>query len=115
MSRFENIPDVSFMGDITLQSLKKKIIEEYNAAYTEITGKTPIISDEIKAILYADAQLHYQSAESLDKKARQNLLKYSSGDYLDNLANGRCEPRKDAESSVVTERVLHHKAEKFIL
>lgn len=114
MSRFENIPDVSFMGDITLQSLKKKIIEEYNAAYTEITGKTPIISDETKAILYADAQLHYQSAESLDKKARQNLLKYSSGDYLDNFANGRCEPRKDAESSVVTERFNISAAREYI-
>lgn len=104
MPRFENIPDVSFMGDITLSGLKKKIIELYNTAYTEITGKQSVISDEIKAILYADAQLHYQSVESLDKKARQNLLKYSSGEYLDNLANGRCEPRKEAESSVVKER-----------
>ena len=104
MSRFENIPDVSFMGDITVAELKQKAIDLYNEKYTEITGKAPALSEEHKAILYADAQLHYQEMETMDKKARQNLLKYSSGDYLDNLGAGRCDPRKNAEYAVVTER-----------
>lgn len=104
MTRFNEIADVSFMGNITLAGLKKTALDEYSTAHSEITGKNIPISDEHKAILYAVAQIFYQSAEAIDTKARQNLLKYSSGAYLDNLALGKTTPRKMAECSVVTIR-----------
>ena len=104
MSRFADLPDVSFMGDLTVTGAKKKIVEFYNEAYTEITGTKPILADKDKAIMYATVNLFYQHAETVDKKARQNLLKYSEGPYLDNVGKGRCDPRKDKEYSVVTER-----------
>lgn len=104
MARFNEIADVSFIGNITLAGLKKTALDEYSTAHSEITGKNIPISDEHKAILYAVAQIFYQSAEAIDTKARQNLLKYSSGAYLDNLALGKTTPRKMAECSVVTIR-----------
>lgn len=115
MARFDDFPDVSFMGDITLEGVKTKIVEEYKKAYIEMTGETPILSDKLKAVLYADAQIHYQSAVAINNKAKQNLLNYSSGEYLDNLAIGRCEPRKEAEKSVVIERfTLSAKRERIV-
>lgn len=105
MARFEEISDVSFMGDITLEGLKKKIVEEYNAAYLEITGENKTAPDEQLAIMYAAAALFYQLAEAINSKAKQNLLKYSSGTYLDNIGISRGGlTRKQAESAVVMVR-----------
>ena len=105
MARFEEISDVSFMGDITLEGLKKKIVEEYNAAYLEITGENKTVPDEQLAIMYAAAALFYQLAEAINSKAKQNLLKYSSGTYLDNIGISRGGlTRKQAESAVVMVR-----------
>ena len=102
MARFEDISDVSFMGDITLEGLKKKIVEEYNTAYLEITGENKNVPDEQLAIMYAAAALFYQLAEAINSKAKQNLLKYSSGTYLDNIGISRGGlTRKQAESAVV--------------
>lgn len=104
MGRFENIGDISFMGNITLAELKKIATNEYLSSYADLTGNNVEISDEIKAILYAAAQIFYQLAETIDTKARQNLLKYSSGEYLDNLALSKGLVRKQQEPSVVTIR-----------
>ena len=105
MARFEEISDVSFMGDITLEGLKNKIVEEYNAAYLEITGENKTVPDEQLAIMYAAAALFYQLAEAINSKAKQNLLKYSSGTYLDNIGISRGGlTRKQAESAVVMVR-----------
>ena len=104
MARFDNVSDVSFIGDITLADLKKQAIDTYNKTIKEITGKSVGISDENKAILYAAAQIFFQLAENLDEKAKQNLLKYATGDYLDNLALGKGLTRKEAERAVVTIR-----------
>lgn len=102
MARFEEISDVSFMGDITLEGLKKKIVEEYNTAYLGITGENKTVPDEQLAIMYAAAALFYQLAEAINSKAKQNLLKYSSGTYLDNIGISRGGlTRKQAESAVV--------------
>lgn len=102
MSRFENVADVSFIDDITVAGLKEMALSEYRSAYTEITGKTTIISDEHKAELYAVAQILYQTAESINKKAKQNLSKYSEGNYLDNIGLRDGLYRKQAENSVTT-------------
>lgn len=105
MARFEDIGDVSFMGDITVDNLKKKIVEEYNKAYLELTGTSSAASDEILAIMYASAGISYQLAEAVNAKAKQNLLKYASGEYLDNIGISRGGiVRKQEESAVVTVR-----------
>jgi phage-related baseplate assembly protein len=94
------------MGDVTISKLKKKAVDSYNAAYEGITGTSAAISDESKAILYAAAQIFYQLAETIDLKARQNLLKYSTGSYLDNIGMSRpgSLTRKAAEYAIVTVR-----------
>lgn len=103
MARFPEIPEVSFMGDITLSGTKRKALEYYNEEYKKITGKNDGISDQNKAILYSAAQIFYQIAAAINEKGKQNLLKYATGEYLDNLAPERIR-RKQAENAVVTVR-----------
>lgn len=104
MPRFENTAEVSFLGDITLQDLKEKAVNEYMAAFSEISGESAVVDDEIRAVLYAAAQIIYQNAYVQNGKAKQNLLKYSSGSYLDNLGLTRGLNRKSSERAVVTIR-----------
>ena len=104
MSRFNDVRDVSFMGDITLSNLKTLATDTYKQAYKDITGVDTIISDEKKAVLHTAAQMFYQIATAIDIKARQNLLKYATGNYLDNIALSKGLTRKEAEYANVTIR-----------
>lgn len=106
MARLPQIPDVSFTGDITLAGLKQTALDEYRTAITEMQGVYNGIPDEDKAILYATAMICYQIAESLNKRARQNLLKYSEGKYLDNLAAQKPLERKEAACAIVKVRFI---------
>lgn len=105
MARFNNIPEISFLGDITLQKLKEIAVEAYNSEYKSLTGNSAVvISDEDKAILYTAAQIYYQLAAAVNEKAKQNLLKYATGTYLDNIALSRGLTRKKEEKAIVTIR-----------
>ena len=87
MSILDSIPDISFIGDISVEKLKEIGINEYKSALSEITGETVTqISDEDTAKIYAQAQIMYQVAEIINNRARQNSLKYASGAYLDKKA-----------------------------
>ena len=100
MSILDSIPDISFIGDISVEKLN-----EYKSALSEITGETVTqISDEDKAKIYAQAQIMYQVAEIINNRARQNSLKYASGAYLDNKAISRLLQRKQEEYAVTTIR-----------
>ena len=105
MSILDSIPDISFIGDISVEKLKEIGINEYKSALSEITGETVTqISDEDKAKIYAQAQIMYQVAEIINNRARQNSLKYASGAYLDNKAISRLLQRKQEEYAVTTIR-----------
>lgn len=105
MSILDSIPDISFIGDISVEKLKEIGINEYKSALSEITGETVTqISDEDKAKIYAQAQIMYQVAEIIHHRARQNSLKYASGAYLDNKAISRLLQRKQEEYAVTTIR-----------
>ena len=104
MARFSNIADVDFIGDITLTGLKSDAIKYYTEELQDITGGSVTVSDERKAELYAVAQLMYQLMQTGNNKARQNLLKYARGEYLDNLVLSRSIVRKQAEKAVCTVR-----------
>ena len=104
MARFDDIGDVSFIGDITLSGIKNAFVDEYKTAYKEITGETSDIPDEIKALIYSESQTLFQIMAVVNDKSKQNLLKYARGKYLDNLALGRSLIRKKEEKASVTIR-----------
>lgn len=104
MARFVDIPDVDFMGGVTLADLKKEILEYYTEELQTITGSNAVtVADERKAELYAAAQIFYQIMQTANDRGKQNLLKYARGAYLDNIVLSRI-TRKAAEYAVTTVR-----------
>lgn len=106
MARFEEIEDVSFLEDITLEGMKEQAVQEYEQAYQEITGKEEPVGDKFKAVLYAIIMIVYNIMLFIDQRAKKNLLKYATGAWLDNLALSRGLMRKTEEKAIVTIRFI---------
>ena len=87
IDEIERLPDISFIGDVTLESIKSKMVEDYQTKYEEETGKSVTLKEgePITLMLYACAVQIYQMYLNADKAGKMNFLKYAYGDFLDNL------------------------------
>lgn len=85
---FDNIPEVSFIGDLTLAQEQALEIADFQARYKELTGKTLVLSDASpwRLLIMSNAARTYQLAAWTDYQGKMNMLKYAEGDYLDNYA-----------------------------
>ncbi len=83
----ENYPDISFIENMTVEDIQSYYMECMNLKYEEITGKKLVLeeADPIRLIAYADCLLLYQIAQYADRAGKMSLLKYSYGDYLENI------------------------------
>lgn len=94
----ENIPEISFIDGVTLRDVKDEMLTDYTQKYQELTGKTAVLSDADPvrlAMLSAAAQI-YQAMQYVDRSGKQDLLKYSYGEFLDNLGAMKKLERKPA-------------------
>lgn len=84
----QNVPDVSFIDNLTLEQVSKQILQDYAARYRELTGEDAALSaaDPVRLVLLTFAQHIYQGLQYVDWSGKKNLLKYSYGEALDNLA-----------------------------
>lgn len=84
----KNIPEVSFIDNATLESTRDEIFADYTNMYQKLTGETPVLSDAdpIRLVLLAVSAKYYQGLQYVDRSGKQDLLKYSYGDFLDNIA-----------------------------
>ena len=98
-----NLPDVEFASK-DINTILSDMISGYEEAYYEQTGvqKTLYPGDPIRIFLYAQALREFQLRALIDFSAKQNLLKYSSGYYLDSLAASRGVERLQASKATVT-------------
>lgn len=87
MQEIKNLPDVSFIDNLTLSDLYSIAVNAYQDEYEKQTGKRKELtrSDPNRIILLAQAQLSYQALMKIDKAGKMNLLKYAYGKFLDNL------------------------------
>lgn len=87
-AKLDALPDISFIGEDTLESIQAQMVDDYQTRYEELTGKTQALAraDPVTLILYACSVQIYQMAIYLDTGAKQSLLKYAFGEYLDQLA-----------------------------
>lgn len=87
LKALENYPDISFIENMTLDELKEQMIADFQEKYEEITGKGINLgkADPVRLILYAAALQLYQGMQYIDTAAKQSFLKYSYGDFLENL------------------------------
>ncbi|MEE8886265.1 MAG: baseplate J/gp47 family protein [Eubacteriales bacterium] len=106
LKMLESLPGVSFIGQDTLTSIQEQMVDDYQTRYQELTGKTQALSraDPVTLVLYACSVQIYQMALYTDMSAKQSLLKYAFGEYLDNLAALKGITRKHASRAIVTVR-----------
>lgn len=96
------LPDISVIGDINVESLKKELISDFEKIYKEETGESvtlyPADRDRIK--LNAVANKLYQAYQCIDKGFRMNFLKYAYGDYLKHLGAMKKTFRQESKPAV---------------
>jgi len=104
ISQLSAVPDVSFIGGNTLEQVQAQILQDYNDKYQEITGSGADLSDAdpVRLVLLTFAQQMYQGLMYVDATGKKNLLKYSTGEALDNLASNRGLIRKAAQYATCT-------------
>lgn len=97
-SVIENLPDISFIDNATIEEVLNQMINDYQEKYKEITGKNVSLAqaDPYRLIMYACSLQIYQTMQNSDFAGKQGLLKYSAGDFLDNIAPLRGIKRNEA-------------------
>lgn len=92
----KDLPDVSFIDNDTLQAMQARLVANFESEYKRITGKEISLSpsDPNRIVLYAHALELYQIEQYIDRAGKQDLIKYSYGEFLDNLGAGRGVIRK---------------------
>ena len=106
IERLKNYPDVTFIEAISFDKLKESMVSDFEKRYRELTGNTMTLAaaDPYRLILYACAVAIYQGYQYTDKAGKMGLLKYSTGDFLDNLAALKGITRNEAVPSRTTMR-----------
>lgn len=101
-----DLPDVSFIDNDTLANMMERLVNNYEKRYEEITGKTVSLgaADPMRIALYAAALDLYQTEQYVDRAGKQDLLKYSYGEFLDNLAGNRGVTRTQPSAAMATVR-----------
>lgn len=101
IAELASMPDVSFIDWLTLAEVKEMYINLYKQHYKSITGNESTLSaaDPVQLVLMSLAESRYQELQYIDRGGKANLLKYSYGTDLDNIATRTGLRRKEAQQS----------------
>lgn len=79
-----DLPDISIIDDVDIESMKKEMVADFEANYKEETGESitlyPADKDRIKLNVVANKL--YQAYQCVDRGFKMNFLRYAYGDYL---------------------------------
>lgn len=87
LSALKNAPDISFIDNKTIDDVQSELVADYESYMANASGQAVTLprSSPHRGILYAAALQIYQAYQYVDRAGKQNLLKYSYSDFLDNL------------------------------
>lgn len=87
MKKVLEYPEVSFIENMSIEDMSDFYIEEMQKKYRELTGRELVLheSDPIRLMAHTNCLLLYQIAQFADRAGKMALLKYSYGDYLENI------------------------------
>jgi phage-related baseplate assembly protein len=102
----QKTPDISFIDNKTIEDVQSAMIADYEAFMTAAEGKEVALerTSVHRMILNAAAAQVYQALQYIDRAGKQNLLKYSYSEFLDNLALFKGVTRLPAAAAVTTIR-----------
>lgn len=99
----QNLPDVDFVTT-SVDDLLSEGISAYQNKYYELTGATKTVQpgDDVYILLYAQALRDSSILQSINHGARMNLLKYSVGNFLAQIAANTGNTRSASKAAVTT-------------
>ncbi|MEG2349879.1 MAG: baseplate J/gp47 family protein, partial [Hungatella sp.] len=102
----EDYPDISFIGNYTIEQLESDMVAWFKEKHKEITGEdiTLAAADDRRILLQTGAFYIFQGYMYSDDAGKMGLLKYSRGSYLENLGALKHIERKKAMGSSTTIR-----------
>ena len=100
----KSAPDISFIEDASVEEIRDEMIADYEKYISEAEKKQIRLerASPHRMEIYAAAAQIYQAMQYIDRAGKLNLLKYSYGDYLDNLALLKGTRRLQASAAVTT-------------
>ena len=106
IAQISNLPDVSFIDSMTLDDVQALLVRSYEEKYEQVTKEKVSLkrADPITLTLYACSVLIYQSLMYVDRAGKQDLIKYSYGEFLDNIAANKGVTRLPAQAAEVIVR-----------
>lgn len=117
ISKLYNLPDISFVNDITYEQILNEMIADYESKYQEITGRKVTLrpGDKEHIHLRIEAGQYYQMYQTLDNAAKMNLLKYSKGNFLRHLGAFKKTFIQEPKAAVVTARFTLSEVRKDVI
>lgn len=102
----QNTPNISFIDNKTIEEVQSAMIADYEAFMTAAEGREIKLerASVHRMIINAAAAQVFQALQYVDRAGKQNMLKYSYSDFLDNLALFKGVTRLPAASAVTTLR-----------
>jgi phage-related baseplate assembly protein len=106
IAELKKVPEISFIDNLTIDDLQNQLIEDYQDKYKELTGESRDLplADPVRLVLYSAALMGYQAMQYIDRAGKSDLLKYTYGSYLDNIAALKGLFRRDAVGAKTTLR-----------
>lgn len=104
----ESLPEIDMLADegITLESLQREMIADYEAYYKELTGDELILypADSRRILINVAAGKLYQLAAIMNERHKQNFLQYMYGEFTKNWAANFGFRENGVEKATVTLR-----------
>ncbi len=101
-----NLPDISVIDDVDIETMKNELVRDYEDAYKAETGESitlyPADKDRLKLNIVANKL--FQAYQCIDNGFRMNFLRYSYGDYLKHLGANRKIYKQEARPAVTVLR-----------
>lgn len=106
ISKLYNLPDISFVDDISYEKILSDMIADYEKKYQEATDRKVTLrpGDKEHIHLRIEAGQYFQMYQILDNAAKMNLLKYSKGNFLRHLGAFKKTFIQEPKPAVVTAR-----------
>ena len=103
IAELKHIPDVSFIGGKTVDDVKNEMLSDYAEKLKALTGEG-VVNDKYKLMILTAADMIYQAMTYIDDCGKMNLLKFSRGEWLENLAAFKGIRRSEGTAAYTTLR-----------
>lgn len=102
IQKLYNLPDISFIDGITIENVLNEMINDFQDKYYKLSGQYEVLGefDKYRILINATSLKVYQAFQYINRTGKMNLLKYSTGDFLDHLGATRGIIRTEAKAAV---------------